>query len=157
VNENTIKLFQSRNTDSWETPKYLYEELDQEFHFDLDPCPLEPKYNGLEIDWVGSIFVNPPYSQVYKWLEKAHLELNKGNATTIVFLVFTNTDTKWFHNLVYNKAELRFLKGRLKFKGKNKKGEPASNSAMRPSMLVIFRKEKKLNSSNQNTTNSEVN
>jgi site-specific DNA-methyltransferase (adenine-specific) len=55
-----------------------------------------------------------------------------------VFLVFSNTDTKWFHNYCYNQSELRFIKGRLKFVDEN--GQ-TKNSTMRPSMIVIFRNE----------------
>ena len=133
MDNNSIKLFSSKKTDDWGTPLWLYRQLNEEFHFDFDPCPLEPKFNGLEIDWKGNIFVNPPYSQVGKWLKKAYQELEKGNSKIIVFLVFANTDTEWFHKYVYHKAELRFLKGRVKFVGNSNAG------AMRPSMLAILK------------------
>ena len=136
MDENTIKLFGSKKTDHWQTPRELYKKLDAEFCFDMDPCPLEPKEDGLKIPWKGCVFVNPTYSQVRKWLEKANEEIEEGNANVIVFLVFANTDTAWFHDLVFSKAEIRFLRGRLKFLDKDGKEQ---NSAMRPSMLVIFR------------------
>ncbi len=135
MDNKTIKLFSSHKTDDWATPTWLYRELDKEFHFNFDPCPLEPNFDGLQIDWKGNIFVNPPYSQIEKWLKKAHEELRKGNAKTIVFLIFSNTDTNWFHKYVYHKSELRFIKGRIKFVG------PSNAGAMRPSMLAIFHKE----------------
>jgi site-specific DNA-methyltransferase (adenine-specific) len=135
LDENTIKLFGSKNTDDWATPRYLYNQLDAEFHFDLDPCPLEPKEDGLSIEWNGNIFVNPPYSKVKEFLQKAHIELKSGRAKTVVFLVFVNTDTTWFHDYIYNKAEIRFIKGRVKFVGPSKAG------SMRPSMIVIFKGE----------------
>ena len=143
MNPNTIKLFQSKDSDDWQTPKDILEELNKEFNFNLDPCPINPPQDGLKIDWIGNVFVNPPYSQITRWLEKAHKELQKGNVKTIVFLTFANTDTKWFHDFIYRKAEIRFIKGRLRFKGKNKKGELVSNCAMRPSMLAIFKNENK--------------
>lgn len=124
-----------KKTDNWGTPKDIYDALDKEFSFDLDPCPLNPLVDGLEINWNGSIFVNPPYSDVGVWLKKAHEELRKGNSHTIVFLVFARTDTKWFHNFVYGRSEIRFLKGRIKFLFEGKQGNPAPT----PSMLVIFR------------------
>ncbi len=141
MDKNTIKLFGSRKTDNWQTPKDLIEELKKEFNFTLDPCPLHPLTDGLEIPWKGNVFVNPPYSQISKWLEKAHEELKKGNPEVIVFLTFANTDTRWFHDLIYGQAELRFIKGRIKFLDEN--GEE-QNSAMRPSMLAIFRIRNKL-------------
>jgi len=132
---NTIKVFSSKETDDWATPMWLYDQLDNEFHFTLDPCPLYPNFNGLSIPWIGNIFVNPPYSQVKKWLTKAQKELESGNADVIVFLVFANTDTAWFHDYVLHKAEIRFLRGRIKFIGRS------NNGAMRPSIICIFRKE----------------
>ena len=56
---------------------------------------------------------------------KAQKELNK-KSNIIVFLVPSRTDTKWFHEFVYHKAELRFIKGRLKF-GDSKNSAPFSS------------------------------
>lgn len=137
MNDHQIKLYSSKKTDNWQTPKWLYDQLNAEFNFDFDPCPLNADFNGLEISWGERNFVNPPYSNVTGFLEKAHKELIKGNAKVCVFLVFANTDTKWFHNYCYNKAELRFLKGRLRFLDEN--GDE-QNNAMRPSMIVILKK-----------------
>lgn len=137
MDKKTINLFQSKNSDNWITPPDLYKKLNEEFHFTLDPCPINPDFNGLSIKWSGSVFVNPPYSKIELWLKKAEQELN--NCEVIVFLVFSNTDTKWFHKYIYHKAEIRFIKGRLKFLNPDTK---INNSAMRPSMICIFRNKK---------------
>lgn len=130
---NKEVLFSSK-TDNWSTPKDLYNSLNNEFNFDFDPCPLRSKGDGLEIDWKGNIFINPPYSNVAPFLEKGVEELNKGNAKVLVYLLASRTDVKWFHKYIYNKpnVEIRFIKGRLHF-GDSK------NSAPFPSMIVIFR------------------
>lgn len=133
MNEQQISLFGSKKSDDWSTPKEFYDKWNKEFNFDFDPCPLHSDFDGLKINWGKRNFVNPPYSKVKDFLKKSLEELEKGNAELCVFLVFTNTDTAWFHDYVYGKAELRFIRGRLKFGG----GE---NSAMRPSMLCIFRR-----------------
>jgi phage N-6-adenine-methyltransferase len=133
MDKNQIDLFSSKKTDDWATPEWLYRALDEEFRFDLDPCPLNSTVNGLDIDWVGNVFVNPPYSKVKQFFIKAEKELKK-QANVVVFLVFANTDTAWFHDYVLNKYELRFLRGRVKFVGFSK------NGAMRPSMICIRRK-----------------
>lgn len=133
MNEHQIALFQSKKSDDWETPSWLYDQLDNEFHFNLDPCPLNATFNGLQMEWTGNVFVNPPYSKVDKFLAKAHEELRFGHANVIVFLLFANTDTHWFHKWIYHQAEIRFIKGRVKFGNK-------TSGAMRPSMIVIFRK-----------------
>lgn len=135
MDKNTIALFSSKKTDHWQTPKHVYDALDGEFFFDFDLCPLNPLQNGLTCQWGKRNFVNPPYSNVIGFLRKAWQELEKGNADLCVFLTFANTDTKWFHDYLYHKAELRFIKGRIKFLSAHGK---TINSAMRPSMIAIL-------------------
>jgi hypothetical protein len=129
--------------DDWETPRELYNELDSEFHFDFDPCPLHSSFDGLDTKnkWGKCNFINPPYSRKLKedfikmayWYWKIH-------HATCVLLLPVSTSTKIFHEYIYNQAEIRFLKGRVKFKGINTKGEIVSNKCgMHDSMIVIFR------------------
>lgn len=139
MNAQQISLFRSKQTDHWATPRWLYDRLNSEFHFDLDPCPLYAQFDGLRIPWLGNVFVNPPYSRVKEFLAKAHQELSAGRAHTVVFLTFVNTDTDWFHRYIYHQAEIRFIKGRIRFEAPGR-----SNSAMRPSMVVIFRNQRLL-------------
>ena len=129
---NTAVMF-SKASDHWTTPKALYDALDAEFHFTFDPCPRHPDFDGLAVPWPGSVFINPPYSNIAAFLKKGLDELRAEHTHTLVYLVPARTDTQWFHTYCYGKAELRFLKGRLKF------GD-ATNSAPFPSMLVIFRR-----------------
>lgn len=77
------------------------------------------------------MFCNPPYSKIGIWIEKAYREGIKDN-TTVVLLVPVRTDTKWYHNYVEHRSEVRFVKGRLHFSG-SKTGAPF------PSMIVVFR------------------
>lgn len=128
------ELMFSNKSDDWSTPIDFYKKLDAEFKFTMDPCPLRSLTDGLELDWKGNIFVNPPYSNVGAFLEKGKKEMEKGNAQIIVYLLASRTDTKWFHQYIYHKSnvEIRFIKGRLKF-GNQK------NSAPFPSMVVIFK------------------
>ena len=130
----------SSNTDMWETPKDLFDKLDEEFEFQTDVCAIEqnakckrfytPEQDGLKQIWTGVCWCNPPYGRgIEKWMKKAY----ESNAT-VVCLVPARTDTKWFHDFVLGKAEIRFIRGRLKF-GNSK------NSAPFPSMLVIYRKD----------------
>lgn len=123
------------------TPDHILEQLYVEFGELFDPCPNNPKFDGLNISWAdtvnnmyyGGAFVNPPYTRgvISQWVKKSHDEWLKG--INVIMLIPSYTDTTYFHEYIYNKAELRFIKGRLKFKGYDNK--PASF----PSMLVIFR------------------
>lgn len=135
-------MFSSKK-DDWETPQDLFDELDKEFHFTLDAASsdlnakCEKHYtiedDGLSQSWAGNnVFLNPPYGRTMKeWMRKAYEESQREN-TTVVALVPARTDTAWFHDYVYGKAELRFLRGRLKFGG-------CENSAPFPSLVVVYR------------------
>jgi len=137
-------MFSSKSNE-WETPPDFYERLNKKFMFDLDPCCTElsakcDKFftaddNGLEQDWSGHrVFMNPPYGrQISKWVEKAHKEGNKVG-TTVVCLIPARTDTKYWHKHCMKANEIYFVKGRLKFGGKDK-----NNSAPFPSAVVVFR------------------
>ena len=128
---NTDLMF-SHKSDDWSTPRSFYDKLNQEFNFDLDPCPLRGEKDGLSIDWYGNVFVNPPYSNIRMFLEKGINEVRSKKCRLVVFLVPSRTDTAWFHDLIYGVYEIRFIRGRLKF-GSSK------NSAPFPSMLVIVK------------------
>lgn len=139
---NTDIMFSS-NTDQWATPQDFFNELNKEFEFTLDPCADDKnhkceryftnKEDGLLQDWRGHhVFCNPPYGrQIYKWVEKCYTEGTK-EKTVVVMLIPARTDTKYFHDFIMHRAEIRFVKGRLKFGG-SKTGAPF------PSMIVIFR------------------
>jgi site-specific DNA-methyltransferase (adenine-specific) len=101
--------------DNWATPKELYAVLDAEFHFDDDPCPLDPNVtvDGLAREWGQVCFMNPPYSDPTPWVRRAYEESLKGKI--VVGLLRGDTSTRWFHDWVLGKAELRFIKGRLRF------------------------------------------
>jgi len=118
-------MFTSKK-DNWETPPELYKALNEEFNFDFDPCPINPKFDGLSVQWGKRNYVNPPYGrEIGKWVKRAFLN------PLSVCLLPARTDTRWFHDYIYGKAEIRFIKGRLKFSG-------SKNSAPFPSMIVIF-------------------
>ena len=139
---NTDLMFSSQ-TDNWATPQDFFNKLNEEFHFNLDPCADEfnhkcdkyftEKQDGLLQKWGGNtVFCNPPYGKVIgDWVKKAH-EAAKEPNTTVVMLLPARTDTKYFHEYIYGKHEIRFLRGRLKF-GDSK------NAAPFPSMVVVMK------------------
>ena len=137
-----IDVMYSSKSDDWTTPDDFYKKLDNEFHFDLDPCASDENHkcdtyftkfqDGLSKDWGGyHVFCNPPYSEISKWVSKCFYESRKDN-TVVVLLIPARTDTRYFHDYIYHRTEIRLVKGRLKF-GDGK------NSAPFPSMIVIFR------------------
>ena len=130
----------SQATDVWGTPQWLFEALDKEFGFTLDPCSdgtnakcakfYSIHDSGLLKDWgTEPVFMNPPYSQCQDWMRKAYGAAQEG--ATVVCLVPSRTDTDWWHRYAM-KGEIRLLRGRLKF------GD-ATNSAPFPSAVVVFR------------------
>ena len=133
----------SSATDNWSTPQDFFDKLNDEFHFTLDVCADENNHkcehyytkeiDGLSHPWIGTIWCNPPYGRkIGEWVRRALFASVAGN--TVVMLLPARTDTKWFHDYIYKRdnAEIRFIKGRLKFGG-------CKNSAPFPSMVVIFR------------------
>jgi hypothetical protein len=129
--------------DDYGTPQKFYDELNAEFQFMWDfaadkhtcktpgyygPDHKNPKYrNALTQSWLqqtgGGIpgFLNPPYTKIYVFLKKAMQEAKLGQVT--VALIPTRTDTKYWHEFVWDRkkhkprpgVEIRFPKGRLKF------------------------------------------
>lgn len=129
--------------DDWKTPAYVYNPLNQEFNFDFDPCPYQhdtSQWDGLQVDWGSSNFVNPPYSRMLKeaFVNKAVLESKKGKK--VVMLLPVSTSTKLFHDVIKpNAKEIRFVRGRIKFEGVNTMGVFVNDKApMHDSMIVIF-------------------
>ena len=141
------KVLLSSGKDDWETPIQFFNKLNEEFKFTLDPCcciknaKCDKFYtkneDGLNQNWEREIvYCNPPYSKKTKdnpgqeaWIKKCYEE---GKKTTVVMLLPSRTDTIAFHKYIYGKAEIRFLKGRLKFVG-------AKATAPFPSMVVIYK------------------
>ena len=153
----------SKASDEWETPQALFDTLDGEFHFTLDAAATRenakcflylgpdmgtPYHDALAIDWwlgrqldAECVWLNPPYSKCREFIAKAATEARKG--LTVVCLVPSRTDTRWWHDYVWDDVrhcarpgiEIRFIRGRLKFENT---GKPL-NSAPFPSVVIIFR------------------
>ena len=133
-------LFSSEDM-TWTTPQNLFNELNNEFHFDLDVCCsiyttkcrnfFTEETDGLSQDWSGHVcWMNPPYGKyIYDWMKKAYEESLKG--AIVVALIPARTDTKYWHDFCMNASEIRFIKGRLKFGNSN-------NSAPFPSAIIVF-------------------
>jgi phage N-6-adenine-methyltransferase len=127
---------------AWRTPRGVFDQLNDEFGFTVDGCSTDENalldHHWTERDepllrsWAGErVFINPPYGrQISRWMEKAWTEQNA--AQVIVGLVPSRTDSRWWHDYVMGAAEIRFVKGRLKFGG-------SENSAPFPSCVVVWR------------------
>ena len=153
---NNALMF-SKASDEWSTPRDFYEPLRREFDLIVDATAqrhnaLCPDYFGpdnhrnpdaLIADWhqfgsLSRIWCNPPYSKCREFVAKAAAERLRGVLT--VMLVPSRTDTRWFHEHLWDREahtpktgiQLRFVKGRLKFGG-------AAAGAPFPSMVVVFR------------------
>jgi len=128
-----------RNTEEWGTPQYLFDALDREFGFDLDPCatPDNAKcarffmrdQDGLAQEWSGVVFMNPPFRYCGAWVKKAYETARRGH--TVVCLLPSRTDTDWWHAYALQ-GEIRWIRGRLRYEG-------GRYNAPFPSVIVIFR------------------
>jgi len=138
------KVMFSSDKVEWPTPQPLFDNLDKEFHFTLDPAATAEnakcknfytvKENGLMQPWYGNVWLNPPYGKgriIEPWLEKTVMEVGAGNCL-VVALLPARTDTIWFHENVFPYvSQLRLVYGRLEFVG----GE---HTAPFPSMIAVY-------------------
>ena len=131
--------YESSGFDNWMTPTNFLDKITEEFGDYYDPCPPNPTEDGLSIDWPTNkaVFVNPPYSEIARWCEKCKEQFDRG--CTILLLIPARTDTRYFHDYIVDIADVRFIKGRLKFvhpDGRKDKSAPF------PSILCIMRSAK---------------
>ncbi|MDE8676422.1 DNA N-6-adenine-methyltransferase [Priestia aryabhattai] len=138
-------LFTSK-TDMWATPQSFFDKLNTEFDFEIDVCAttenkkcekfFTPEMDGLQQEWKGICWMNPPYGRgISHWVKKAYE--SSLNGTTVVCLLPARTDTKWWRDYCM-KGEIRLLKGRLKFGG-------SAHNAPFPNAVVIFGEKAKKN------------
>jgi phage N-6-adenine-methyltransferase len=141
-------LFKSGKMD-WGTPQGFFDRLDEEFGFTLEACAkrdnakaynylgpdqeYEGWRNGLAAQWPGVVWMNPPYGrEVGIWCAYASGQaLHNHLCHKVVALLPARTDTTWWHDWVMLAAEVRLVRGRLRFEG-------AENSAPFPSVVVIW-------------------
>ena len=132
----------SSDSEDWGTPQKVFDILNEEFHFNLDPCASDTNHkcdryytietDGLSKEWGGDdrVFMNPPYGKkIGDWVKKAR-QSSEQNGTLVVALLPARTDTRWWSD-VMKACEVRFIKGRLKFNDTNK-------CAPFPSVIVIW-------------------
>lgn len=150
----TEKVYHKHDSDNWGTPQALFDKLQQEFQLDVDAAADElsakcgvyftQEMNALELAWFGKVFVNPPYSQVSEFVEKAIQEVDAGNCQKVVMLVAARVDTKWFWQASMYAGEVRFLKGRLHFEvygaPTGEKFTAVLDAAPFPSCVLVFDK-----------------
>jgi phage N-6-adenine-methyltransferase len=139
--KDQMALFMSDKQD-WETPTELFKKINNEFIFTLDVCAtsknakvdrfISPDIDGLTQFWGQErCWMNPPYGRMIRhWIKKAYESTLYG--ALVVGLLPARTDTAWFHDFIYNRAEIRFIRGRIRFVG-------AKDNAPFPSMLAIWR------------------
>jgi len=84
----------------------------------FDPCPVNPQWNGLDIDWKELNYVNPPYSREQgekKTLLTLFVEKALEEKGTTIMLLPSKTDQEWFHKI--KEFDMMWIRGRLKFVG----------------------------------------
>jgi len=134
----------SSKSNEWETPKWLFDELNTEFGFTLDPCATKENHkvkhyytkedDGLSKDWGKDVvFMNPPYGgNTRKWIDKALNESRKG--AVVVCLIVSSTDRSYWHDFIFPFADqIRFIRGRITF------GD-AKSTAPFASAIIVFGK-----------------
>ena len=134
-------------TDEWATPWPLFERLSRQYGpFTLDaaasaenakaPMFYTQEDDGLDLDWFGRVWVNPPYSDPRPWCIKALVETLSGRANRVVMLLPAAVDTHWFHNWVQGHAMWYPLRGRPRFLGPD--GQPSKGTPKAGNVVAIY-------------------
>lgn len=127
------------------TPKEFFDKLSNVFNFTLDVCALPenakckdyytPEDDGLSNPWWGGVWCNPPYGrEISAWVKKGYEESRKDYNNFVLMLLPARTDTKWWWDWVQGKAQLFFVKGRIRF-------NEGSTGAPFPSVLALYMKD----------------
>jgi phage N-6-adenine-methyltransferase len=135
------KVYHQSNTIEWGTPQAFFDALHAEFGFTLDVAAqpgnakcatfYTPEQDGLTQPWHGVCWCNPPYGRAIEaWMAKAVLSAQQG--ALVVCLVPVRTDTRWWRTYVAERAEIRYVPGRLIFVG-------ARHRAPFPNAVVVYR------------------
>ena len=128
--------FKSTNQE-WETPDDLFAKINDEFHFTRDVCATAEntkcasywtaENSCLDKTWDGVNWMNPPYRDMRKFIEKAYNE--RAHALTVC-LIPARTNNKWWHEYCM-RGEIYFICGRPKFSA-------APHGLPQPLALVVF-------------------
>ena len=131
--------------DLWQTPKSLFNKLNNEFRFTMDVAASDKnklckiyygeKSNALCNYWDKSNWCNPPYSNIMPWVQKAIKEHERGKTT--VMLVPADTSVKWFKLAYESCNEVRFISGRISFINAETQKPVSGNN--KGSVLFIWR------------------
>lgn len=135
----------SSGNDEWKTPSNFVKFINKNFKIDIDPCcsvfnvrakkHFTKEQNGLIQNWEGNVYMNPPYSKISKWMQKAFNEYN-GRCDLILCLVPSRTGANWFQHYGFKADYILFINKRLKYDiGKRKKTPAPFDSA-----LIIYGK-----------------
>lgn len=140
-------ILQQPKSHEWETPQSFFDALDAEFGFTLDVAASHKNAkcaayycgewgrNGLHEPWTGVVWCNPPYgNEIGEWVERGYRQAQLG--ATVVMLIPARTETRYWHDYVMRAAEIRFVRGRLRFVGVS--GGNGHNAPF-PSAVVVFR------------------
>jgi len=141
-------LLNIQKQDNYGTPADMFEDakVKYEIYPTLDVCAgidnhkcnfFYSKYDdGLTKEWREDFFMNPPYSEVNKWMKKAYFDTRQYKSNALI-LIYAKTDTHWWHSYVENKAEVYFIEGRVKFL--DEFGNRTKKDAPYPSCWIVYR------------------
>jgi phage N-6-adenine-methyltransferase len=133
------------NGREWRTPPEVFDPLHAEFGFTLDPCAtvanakcsqfFTEAEDGRVQNWGRErVFMNPPYGrEIYDWTRKAREAAKQG--ARVVGLLPASTDLAWWHDDVIGHADVRYLRGRVRFLTDG----PYRASGFFPSVVVVWR------------------
>ena len=154
--DTDMSFVAKEDNDNWQTPDTVWQTIDRFHEIDTDPCAgcemtgeethigssenIRPPRNGLDSEWPGVVFMNPPFSQKKQWLKKAVEEVNTGAATTVYAVTPDSTDVmSWWHTYIAENATISFFPyGRIEYVDPNKDDDESTSGASFGSAISVF-------------------
>jgi phage N-6-adenine-methyltransferase len=116
-----------RPGDFYRTPPRLFRWLDDAYHFDVDVAATErdrlcarhfDDAFALGAPWAAfgaRFFGNPPYSQLRRWIAKAHEEARAAPITVALLVPAPNGGRVWHEHVFGHATRIVFIAGRVSF------------------------------------------
>jgi site-specific DNA-methyltransferase (adenine-specific) len=139
---HNIKIY-----DEWSTPNAILRSglmlIDENIFLDVCATQQNAKFSkyftkqddALKQEWNTNFYMNPPYSEIFEWMEYATQQVKKYKVVGLI-LTFAKTDTRWWHEFVEGKCKVYFIKGRIRFV---KDSIQSKKDAPYPSCWIVMR------------------
>jgi len=113
-------IYVSQKDQKAQTPDWILKWITRHYGKYFDPCPANPRFDGLSIDWGNVNFVNPPFDNISKWIDKGVHETKTKDSVSI-FLIPFRPHTKYIRRSSKYIKQCLVFDSRIAFKNYDSK------------------------------------